>query len=74
MDSVALRCGQALSHFLNPDGLRWIGYYSRSLLALNPYHEAFTKKLGTYWTMVASLPGKGTAGPCHTQYHSGFLR
>jgi DNA-binding XRE family transcriptional regulator len=56
--ALRFRCGQALSHFLNPDGLRWIGYYSRSLLALNPYHEAFTKKLGTYWTMVGVIAGK----------------
>ena len=52
------RCGQSLSHFLNPDGLRWIGYYSRSLLELSPYHEAFTKKLATYWTMVGIIAGE----------------
>jgi DNA-binding transcriptional regulator YiaG len=56
--ALRFRCGQALSHFLNPDGLRWIGYYSRSLLELSPYHEAFTKKLGTYWTMVGIIAGK----------------
>ncbi|MFB3925121.1 MAG: helix-turn-helix transcriptional regulator [Syntrophales bacterium] len=52
------RCGQALSHFLDPEGLRWIGYYSRSLLHLNPYHDAFVKKLGTYWTMIGIVSGK----------------
>ncbi len=52
------RCGQALSHFLSPEGLRWIGHYSRELLKLNPYHEGFTKKLGTYWTMVGIVAGK----------------
>ncbi|HPL62726.1 MAG TPA: helix-turn-helix transcriptional regulator [Syntrophales bacterium] len=52
------RCGQALSHFLNPEGLFWIGYYSRSLLNLSPYHEAFTKKIGTYWIMVGTVAGK----------------
>ena len=52
------RCGQALSHFLDPDGLRWIGYYSPALFRLNPYHDAFTKKMGTYWTMVGVVAGK----------------
>jgi DNA-binding XRE family transcriptional regulator len=52
------RCGQALSHFLDPDGLRWIGYYSKSLLRLNPYTDAFTKKLGTYWIMLGIIAGK----------------
>jgi DNA-binding transcriptional regulator YiaG len=52
------RCGQALSHFLDPEGLFWIGYYSRSLLQLSPYHDAFTKKLGTYWIMVGTVAGK----------------
>jgi DNA-binding XRE family transcriptional regulator len=56
--ALRFRCGQAMSHFLNPDGLRWIGYYSRALLELSPYHEAFTKKLGTYWTMVGVVSGK----------------
>lgn len=52
------RCGHALSHFLNPDGLFWLGYYSRSLLQLSPYHEAFTKKLGTYWILVGTVAEK----------------
>lgn len=52
------RCGQALSHFLKPNGLRWIGYYSSSLLKLSPYHEAFTKKLGTYWIIIGTPAGK----------------
>jgi len=57
------RCGQALSHFLNVDGLFWIGYYSKSLLHLSPYHEAFTKKLGTYWTLIGTVAGKKGAFP-----------
>lgn len=57
------RCGQALAHFLNPEGLRWIGYYSRSLLRLSPYHEAFTKKLGTYWILIGIAAGKKGAQP-----------
>lgn len=57
------RCGQALSHFLNPEGLRWIGYYSRSLLRLSPYHEAFTKKLGTYWILIGIAAGKKGSQP-----------
>jgi len=52
------RCGQSLSHFLNPQGLRWIGYYQRSLLHLNPYREALTKKIGTYWIMVGTVAEK----------------
>ena len=52
------RCGQALAAFLNPEGLRWIGYYSKALLQLSPYHEAFSKKLGTYWIMVGVTAGK----------------
>jgi DNA-binding XRE family transcriptional regulator len=52
------RCGQALSHFLNLDGLFWIGYYSKALLHLNPYQESFTKKLGTYWTLIGTVAGK----------------
>jgi DNA-binding XRE family transcriptional regulator len=57
------RCGQALSHFLNVDGLFWIGYYSKALLHLSPYHEAFTKKLGTYWTLIGTVAGKKGALP-----------
>jgi len=57
------RSGQALAHFLNPEGLRWIGYYSKSLLELSPYHEGFTKKLGTYWIMVGTAAGKKGAQP-----------
>jgi len=52
------RCGQALSHFLNVEGLFWIGYYGKALLHLNPYREAFTKKLGTYWTLIGTVAGK----------------
>jgi DNA-binding XRE family transcriptional regulator len=52
------RCGLALSHFLDPEGLYWIGYYARTLLQLSPYHDAFTKKLGTYWIMVGTVAGK----------------
>lgn len=57
------RCGQALSHFLNVEGLFWIGYYSKALLHLSPYHEAFTKKLGTYWTLIGTVAGKKGALP-----------
>ncbi len=57
------RSGQALAHFLNPEGLRWIGYYSKSLLQLSPYHEGFAKKLGTYWIMVGTAAGKKGALP-----------
>ncbi|HET6489822.1 MAG TPA: helix-turn-helix transcriptional regulator [Syntrophales bacterium] len=60
------RCGQALSHFLDPEGLRWIGYYSRSLLGLNPYTDAFTKKLGTYWIMLGIIAGKKGQQPAAT--------
>ena len=60
------RCGQALSHFLDPEGLRWIGYYSKSLLRLNPYTEAFTKKLGTYWIMLGIIAGKKGQQPAAT--------
>ncbi len=66
--SFRFRCGQALSHFLSPEGLRWIGYYSRSLLNLSPYHEAFAKKLGTYWTLVGIISGKKGAQPRATPY------
>jgi DNA-binding XRE family transcriptional regulator len=45
------------------EGLFWIGYYSRSLLHLSPYHEAFTKKLGTYWTLIGTVAGKKGALP-----------
>ncbi len=60
------RCGQALSHFLDPEGLRWVGYYSRSLLRLNPYTDAFTKKLGTYWIMLGIIAGKKGRQPAAT--------
>ena len=60
------RCGQALSHFLDPEGLRWIGYYSHSLLRLNPYTDAFTKKLGTYWIMLGIIAGKKGQQPAAT--------
>lgn len=52
------RCGQSLSHFLDPEGLRWIGYYRHALLHLNPFREAFTKKMGTYWIMVGTVSEK----------------
>jgi len=56
--SFRFRCGQALSYFLNPEGLFWIGRYSRALLHLNPYKEAFTKKLGAYWILVGTVTMK----------------
>ncbi len=52
------RCGQAMAHFLNPESLRWVGYYSQALLALSPYHEALTKKLGTFWIVTGMIAGK----------------
>jgi DNA-binding XRE family transcriptional regulator len=56
--SFRFRCGQALAHFINPEGMHWLGYYSRYLLHLSPYHEAFTKKLGTYWILVGTIAEK----------------
>ncbi len=56
--SFQFRCGKALSHFLNPEGLFWLGYYSKSLLQLNPSRSAFTKKLGTYWSLIGIVAGK----------------
>ena len=61
--SFRFRCGQALSHFLNPEGLFWIGYYSKALLHLSPYHDALTKKLGTYWIIVGTVAEKKGALP-----------
>jgi DNA-binding XRE family transcriptional regulator len=61
--SFRFRCGQALSYFLNPEGLFWIGYYSKSLLHLSPYHDSMTKKLGTYWIIVGTVAGKKGALP-----------
>jgi Helix-turn-helix. len=61
--SFSFRCSQAMAHFLDPRGLRWIGYYSKALLNLSPYHEAFTKKIGTYWIMVGITAGKKGAYP-----------
>ncbi|NPV92657.1 MAG: helix-turn-helix transcriptional regulator [Firmicutes bacterium] len=58
LTGFGFRCGQALAQFLNPAGLRWIGYYSQALLRLSPYHEGFTKKLGTYWIMVGITAGR----------------
>lgn len=64
--SFRFRCGQALSHFLDHEGLFWIGYYSRSLLHLSPYHDALTKKLGTYWILVGTIAGKKGTLPSAT--------
>jgi len=64
--SFRFRCGQALSHFLDPKGLFWIGYYCKSLLHLSPYHDAFTKKLGTYWIIVGTISEKKGALPSAT--------
>jgi len=64
--SFRFRCGQALSHFLDPEGLFWIGYYSKSLLHLSPYHDAMTKKLGTYWIIVGTVAEKKGALPSAT--------
>lgn len=61
--AFGFRCGQALAHFLNPAGLRWIGYYARTLLHLSPYHEAFAKKLGTYWILLGCTSGKKGTQP-----------
>lgn len=55
---IRFRCGQGLSHFLDPKGLFWIGYYSRILLHLSPYHDALTKKIGTYWILVGTISQK----------------
>jgi len=66
--SFRFRCGQALSHFLSSEGLRWIGYYNPSLLRLSPYHDAFTKKIGTYWTIVGVIAGKKGSLPRATPY------
>ena len=64
--SFSFRCGQALSHFLDPDGLFWIGYYSKFLLRLSPYHDAWTKKLGTYWIIVGTVAEKKGTLPSAT--------
>jgi DNA-binding XRE family transcriptional regulator len=61
--AFGFRCGQALAHFLDPDGLRWIGNYANLLLSLSPYHEALAKKIGTYWTLVGTIAGKGGMQP-----------
>jgi DNA-binding XRE family transcriptional regulator len=61
--SFRFRCGPALSFFLNPEGLFWIGNYSKSLLHLSPYHDALTKKLGTYWIIVGTIAEKKGALP-----------
>ncbi|MEM9594426.1 MAG: helix-turn-helix transcriptional regulator [Acidobacteriota bacterium] len=52
------RSGQAMAHFLNPDSLRWVGYYSRALLELNPYQEALAKKIGAFWILIGMIAGK----------------
>lgn len=57
-NSVNIRCGQALTGFLNPDGLRWVGYYSKVLLQLNPYQAGIAKKIGTFWIMIGVTAGK----------------
>ena len=49
------RCGQALAHFLDPDGLRWLGRYSSELLKLNAKREHLTKKVGTYWMLIGAI-------------------
>ena len=56
--SFRYRCGQSLSQFLNPQGLYWTGHYSTSLLQLNPYHDSFTKKVGTYWITIGTIAMK----------------
>jgi len=38
------------------------------LLKLSPYHEAFTKKLGTYWAIVGIIAGKKGLQPRATPY------
>lgn len=62
------RCGQALAHFLSPTGLRWIGRYSRALLALDPYHEALAKKVGTYWILTGTTAAANGAPPRATPH------
>lgn len=52
------RCGQALAHFLDRKGLRWVGYYSRSLLQLNPVQDAFAKKMGAYAILIGTIQCK----------------
>ena len=60
------RCGQALAYFLSAQGLRWIESYSRYLLRLSPFHDAFTKKLGTYWILSGTEYGRKGAQPWAT--------
>jgi hypothetical protein len=56
-----LRPGQALTYFLTEN--RWIGYYSKALLRLNPREEIMTKKVGAYWLMMGEVSAKGGNNP-----------
>lgn len=49
LTAFTFRCGQALGLFLDHDGMRWIGYCSKALLKLDPYHEGLVKGIGMYW-------------------------
>lgn len=67
--SFEIRSGQALTHFLNPDTVRWIGYYNKPILRLSPYHDALTKKIGAYWTILGTIAGKRGRLPRATPRH-----
>ena len=51
------RANRALTFFLNQkENRRWVGYYSRALLQLNPKDPA--KRIGNYWLLHGVTRGK----------------
>lgn len=60
--AFSFRCGQAFSHFLSDD-IRWVSYFSREILKLDPCHEGFTKKVGTYWLLAGIIQLKNNQTP-----------
>jgi len=58
-NAFTVRAGQALAYFLSrEEGVRWVGYCSRTLLQLDPYRKALTKKLGLYLIMNGVIAAK----------------
>lgn len=64
VEAFSIRAGQALNHFLNPNGKRWVGYLNPALFRLNSIKDRLAKKVGIYLTMICCMNnGRGNVTP-----------
>jgi hypothetical protein len=53
-EAFNVKAGEPMQRFLGSGGRgRLVGYCSRELLRLDPYHDALAKKIGVYWVLQA---------------------